>query len=186
MKSTNNFKILQILFRKESHYVLTMGILASVHVLYMTYLFPRSWADTPSALALIDRVASIVPVIENLREHVPPYTNYWGVFYAVFWIMAPIYFALGFVGSFFLSPYRYQKLVVETSMGRVSAMLALFFAGVGFEFALPLLSFGAFMNQMSSFLPKLLSSWFVSAGLLYYLSQTLRVLILKFITNKNK
>lgn len=177
--------VLQNLFRKESHYMWTLAFLVSAHVLYMTYLFPRDWADTPAALALIDRVASIVPALKFLRQEAPSYTHYWGVFYATFWIMVPIYFVLGFIGSFFLTPYRQEILIVKTSWVRIWAIFFLLLILATVTFAFPMLSFGIFINQMSEFIPKLILSWFVTAGIIYSVPRIACVLILKFKLNQN-
>jgi hypothetical protein len=177
--------VMQKLFRKESHYVWATAFLVSAHVLYMTYLFPRDWADTPAALELIDRMASIVPALKFLQQNVPSYTHYWGVFYATFWIMVPIYFVLGFVGSFFLTPYRQEILIVKTSWVRIWAIFFLLFILAIVTFTFPMLSFGIFINQMSEFAPKLILSWFVTAGIIYSVPRIACVLILKFKLNCN-
>ena len=174
------------LFKKESHYMWTLVVLVCLHVLYMTYLFPRSCADTPLTLALIDKVAEFVPALRNLQQHVPTYTNYWGVFYAVFWVMAPIYWGLGFVGSFFLSPYRYEKLVLKTSLKRVFIMLLIALMCATYEFIYPILSAGIYPDQMSNFLLKLIFSWFFSAGMIYYSAQILGVFFKKLRRNSDQ
>ena len=177
------------LFKKESHYMWTLVVLVCLHVLYMTYLFPRSCADTPLTLALIDKVAEFVPALRNLQQHVPTYTNYWGMFYAVFWVMAPIYWGLGFVGSFFLSPYRYEKLVVQASAQRVWWITVIFFVLAAYAINSPMVSYGMsydiFMNQMSDVLPKLIVSWVAMAGILYSQARGIGALIIKFNLNRN-
>lgn len=177
--------VLQNLFRKESHYMWTLAFLVSAHVLYMKYLFPRDWADTPAALALIDRMASIVPALRVLQQDVLSYTHYWGVFYATFWIMIPIYFVLGFISPFYFSAERYKKVVVKMGVGRTWALLLVAILCVLLAFAFPLLSFGPLVNQMSDFLPKLILSWFMTAGMFNFLANVIAILILKFKLNQN-
>lgn len=166
-------------FKKESHYAWVMVLLVTCHVIYMTYFFPREWADTPTAMAFVNAIASFVPVIENLQQNIPLYTNYWGMFYATFWITYPIYIFLGIAGSFYLSPYRYKKLIIEASLGRVWAMLAMFFLCAVFFVFFPVLSLGIFINQMSIFLPKLILSWLSTAGSGYVLARIAMALVIR-------
>lgn len=167
------------LFRKEIHYAWTMAFLVTCHVIYMTYFFHREWADTPAALAFINAVASVVPVISNLQQHAPPYTNYWGMFYAIFWVSAPIYWVFGLIGTFFLSSYRYDILIVKAKSWRVWLTLIISTVLLAYEFTFPMLAFGGFINQLSSFLPKLLITWIVGAGIIYGQARVVGALFIK-------
>lgn len=168
------------LFRKESLFLWALFLIVLVHVLFMTYFFPHEWADTPRALSFIQNVASVVPVVANVIQHAPaPNTNYWGMFYAVFWTEAPFFLLLGFISSFFLNQDQYEKMVIQTSKTRLIVTILICFVTSLFEFHFPFLSFGFFVNQMSSFMPKLLLSWFATAGVLYYTSQVFGAFIIK-------
>lgn len=174
------------MFRKEPHYIYLLIFLVSCHVLFMTYLLPKGWADTPTSLEIIKVVGSIVPVVRNIKINMPSYTNYWGLFYSIFWIMAPLFMILGFLSSFFYSTDRYEKVVLKMSLTRFSIILVFCVLFVCLEFEFPLLSFGPFMNQMSKFLPKLLVSWFASACILYATAQMIRILFLKLSLSNNQ
>ena len=175
---------MQNLFKKESRYMWALVFLVTAHVLYMTYLFPRDWADTPAALEFINRVASIVPVVRYLQQHTQLYTHYWGVFYSIFWIMAPIYFGLGFVGTFYISADRLEN-IVKIRMGRAFVLLLIFTFTVAVEFTFPMLSSKFLINQMSDFLPQLIWSWFVLAGSIYALANLIGILVLRFNLKRN-
>ena len=170
----------------------------------MTYLFPRTWADTSTSKDIINQVASIVPVLKNIQKpetpftgynqefvfremnkHETTYTNYWGAFYAIFWIMSPIYWIFGFVGSFFISQKRYEKFILRPySLVRVWAYFFLATAILAFILIFPISSNGIFFNQMSSSLPTLLFSWIITAGVLFSHGESTHLLILRFIINR--
>ena len=155
-----------------------MVLLVCCHVIYMRYLFPREWADTPRALAFIDAMASIVPAISNLRLHVAEYTNYWGMFYATFWATYPVYILLGFIGSFYLSEYRYQKAVLATTWNRVALMsIVIFPLGIVIFYFPMLYSFA--VHQISSFLPRLIMSWVATMGSGYMASRMTMIIFFK-------
>lgn len=103
------------LFKKEAHYAWATFVSGFAVALALIYWMPHEWATTKPAIQFVDGIASIVPIIKNLREHVPPYTPFWGLFYSVMWCLTPIYFVLGYVGSFFLSEKRYRKMIIEAS-----------------------------------------------------------------------
>ncbi|MDR3389603.1 MAG: hypothetical protein P4L92_21375 [Rudaea sp.] len=173
------------LFKREPHYMWATFFLICCHVLYMTYFFPRYWADTPPAQGLINGVASLVPALKALQQHVPTYTNYWGLFNAIFWIMAPFYWALGFAGSFFLSPFRYAELVVKLPMWRLWLNFVIFFLLVLCGFIVPMQQVSGGLNQMSSFIPWLIFSWFVSAGVIYGQGRIAGAIIIKSKLSRN-
>jgi hypothetical protein len=169
---------LQNLFRKESHYVYALIFLVCCHVLCMTYLLPQNWADTPTALAIINTVGSVVPVVGNLKTAIPKlYTNYWGLFYSIFWIMSPFYALLGVMGSFFISSNLYEK-IMKMIVEKIFLYFLLYLALFEMVFNFPLLIFGL-VNQMSNFLPILLISWFVTACMPYVLARVIRILIFR-------
>ena len=163
----------------------TTALLVGAYTLYMNLLFHKEWVAVSSLTWLVNVMAAIVPAIRGVREHVIAYTPYWGLFYSFFWLTVPIYWVLGFAGARYLSPIRYQRLIVETTVARVVSILALVSIGAAFAFLYPWLSFGFFVDQMSDFWPKLMLSWFVVALTFYFQGQTLRVLIFKMTSNKN-
>lgn len=164
------------MFRKEFHYDLLAFTIVLCYVLFMTYVFPREWADTSRALSFIDDVAHIIPALNNLKHHAPPYTSYWGMFYAIFWVMAPIFMALGFISVFFLSEKKYKKLILMISKKFLGVFLifvvaflsALLFSFVS-NFPNPLL------NQMSNYLLLLILAWSTTAGVVYFMGKMLGV-----------
>lgn len=101
------------LFKKESHYAWAAFILTFVVVLLMVYIYPHELAESSNSVVFVNAVARFVPIVRNFIQHIPPYTPYWGVFYSVFWTLVPIHIALGYTGTFFLSEYRYQRLIIE-------------------------------------------------------------------------
>ena len=106
------------LFTKEAHYAWTTFLSGFAVALALIYWMPHEWANTKPANQFVNGVANIVPVIKNLREHVPPYTPFWGFFYSMMWCLTPIYLMLGYFGSFYLSEIRYQKMIIEASSAR--------------------------------------------------------------------
>lgn len=177
----------QALFRKQSHYLWALVLLVAAYVLFMKYVFPPAWADSPQAVAFVREVASLVPAVNNIVishhaspnssfgerfvsnffANMPPYTNYWGMFYATFWVMAPIFWVMGFIGSFFLSEYRYEILIVKNSPTKLFWQTTMACVFSSYEFAVPSTG-GYFLDQMSNFLPKLIHSWLVTAAVIYF------------------
>lgn len=172
--------VIEGLFRKESHYLWALVVLVFMHVLFMSYLFPLPWAETPLALAFVDQVATLVPSLRRMQQHVPAPIHYWGMFYAIFWVLAPIYWVLGFAGSFFLSPSRYQNFVVRMRLSQILSVLLIFTGCALFIFEIPMPLTGIYSDQMSQFLPKLLLFWGACAGVFYLQARGVAALILKF------
>ena len=71
-------------------------------MLFMVYLLPKGFPNGNSSIDFVNKLSSILPVLERIREG-GGYDNYWGLFYAVFWLISPIYWILGFVGASLLN-----------------------------------------------------------------------------------
>lgn len=150
--------------KKQSSYLwLTFGLVLC-HGVYMTYFFPHEWAESANAAAFIDAVAAVVPVLHDLKNHTPPYTPYWGMFYATFWCLAPLFFAAGAMTTFFFPKEYYERIKLKKPQGYI--VLFLFFLMVSMiPFFLPFI--GNFpsplFNQMSNFLLLRLLAWSATA-----------------------
>lgn len=99
------------LLRSEPQYATALFGLALFVVLFFTYVFPHELAASPLITRFVDMVANVVPVLADLQRHVPPYTPYWGLFYAVLWAMAPIWLIMGWLAVFHLSESKTKMLM---------------------------------------------------------------------------
>ncbi|WP_148264844.1 hypothetical protein [Collimonas fungivorans] len=156
------------LFKKESHYGWTACAIIVFYVLFMSYVFPKAWADTPFALSFINTMASIVPALSNLIGHSPPYNNFWGVFYAGFWGISPIFFILGFFSAFFLTEKKYKNMVMASQVSFLGMCVVFLFVFV-FVWVFPFLGgfLSPFISQVSDAIPFRLIAWGMTAGALY-------------------
>ncbi|MBV6754797.1 hypothetical protein KV580_31265 [Pseudomonas chlororaphis] len=148
---------------QSSYLWLTFGLVLC-HGVYMTYFFPHEWAESPNSLAFVNAVAAVVPVIHGLVSHTPPYTPYWGMFYATFWCLAPLFFAAGARYTFFYPNEYYEKIKLNKPQAYIVVIL-FFFAFFMIPFCIPFI--GGFpnpiLNQMSHFLPLRLFAWSTTA-----------------------
>ena len=87
-------------------------------------------------------------MIRYLQE-TPIYSNYWGVFYALFWVIAPIFLILGFVSSFFLSEKGLDALREKTWLKLVIAFFFLM-AITLFGFTVPEVGTKPWFDETSS------------------------------------
>ncbi len=97
----------------QNEYQYHKAIIALIFVYFglMYYGFDREWADQSWALAVIDFVGSIVPLVRNLKI-APDYSNFWGVTYAGAWLLGPFTFYLGWMAAKHMDPEnvaRYSK-----------------------------------------------------------------------------
>ena len=168
----------------ELHYVCVVFASTFIVTAVMTYAYPHEWAELPATLAFVDFLADTIPALRNIRQHIPPYTTYWGVFYAVFLSLAPVYILFGYLGSFFLSESRYQKLVLDISWLRLLSICSISLGCGLYILNFPLTSlgfpFGTYLNQISNFFPKLVLSWSMTMGIFYYLGQSAGAILQKF------
>src|SRR5450830_1108315 len=112
------------LLKKQSSYLWFTFGLVLCHGIYMTYFFPHEWAESVNARTFVDAVAVVVPVLQGLKNHTPPYTPYWGVFYASFWCLVPLFFAAGAMSTFFLfTKESYEKIKLNKPLGYVFGFL---------------------------------------------------------------
>ncbi|MBV6754794.1 hypothetical protein KV580_31225 [Pseudomonas chlororaphis] len=172
--------------KKQSHFLwLTFGLVLC-HGVYMAFFFPHEWAETTNAETFINDVAFVVPVLYGLKNHTPPYTPYWGMFYATFWCLAPIFFAAGAASTFFFPHESYGKM--KLNKPRLYIFGYLFFLIVSMiPFFLPFI--GNFpnplFNQMSDFLPLRLLAWCTTALSPFTLGWATGCCYHRFISNAN-
>jgi hypothetical protein len=154
-----------MMFRKDTHYMWLIALLELLHVAFMTYFFPREWADTSQGLAFISKVATFVPVVDNLIQSLSGYNNYWGMFYSIFWVYAPLYIGLGLASSFLMQEEK-RKDFISMTREKFCFLFFIIASCVMYLFFYPLLSR---FYQMSGFLPLMWLGWFVTALLIYLL-----------------
>lgn len=174
------------LFSSESHYLAAAIIAGAGYVLAMNFIFDKSWANSKFSLYLISGVQVFVPAISKLQSDVAIYTNYWGIFFSLFWLTSPVYWLLGFAGASFLSAKRYETYVVNTSIGRVLAIFSLATGGVVFGLVFPITNGMMIVNQVSKSPAILIISWLYMVGVIYYQAQAFRVLLIKFGRKNNR
>ena len=171
------------IFKKESHYFYVATIIVCGYVYFMNYLFNASWAGSEAALGLIGMMEIVVPSIRQLHDNAAEYTNYWGIFFSIFWLTSPIYWLLGFLGASKLSLERHRKLVLETTIFRVVCVFLMAVFCFGFLFAFPIFGGMYYVRQTSHFFPVLALSWWAVMGVIYFRAQIFRVLIIKLSIN---
>jgi len=174
------------LLKKQSSYLWFTFGLVLCHGIYMTYFFPHEWAESANARTFVDAVAVVVPVLQGLKNHTPPYTPYWGVFYASFWCLVPLFFAAGAMSTFFLfTKESYEKIKLNKPLGYVFGFL-FFLMVFMIPFFLPFI--GDFpnplMNQMSSFLPLRLLAWGTTAIIPFALGWSVGCTYQRFIVSR--
>jgi len=148
-------------------------------VLFMVYLLPKGFPNGNSSIDFVNKLSSILPVLERIREG-GGYDNYWGLFYAVFWLISPIYWILGFVGASLLNEEQQKKLIYDLSKVRIFAIFSLTSLGVFYIFEFPVSLPGILPNQMSCFVLKLIFSWLYTALCIYAQATMVYILIAKF------
>lgn len=168
-------------FKAEWHYFSAASIVVCGCVLFMHFGFRYGWANSSFAIAAVDVMRRFIPAIRRLHDGSSEYTNYWGVFFSVFWITAPIYWVLGFGGGGWLSACRYRKLIIETTIARIVCVLLMCSLGLGFAFTFPILSGMYLVRETSHFFPLLVLSWWTVSAIIYYQAQACRILIIKLL-----
>ena len=101
------------LFNKRRDYEFVLIALPILYTLLMSFFFKPEWADSKWAVSLIDRVAAVVPVVRNIKNYLPAYSNYLGIFYAGCWLFAPLALVVGWHMEKYLNP---QNSIVNTSL----------------------------------------------------------------------
>lgn len=168
------------ILKKPSHYMLATILIESIHVLWMTYLFPREWLVTQQATLFVNSVASVVPALRGLMQFSPRYTQYWGVFYATFWCITPIFVILGALGTFFFTVNGYQN-IRKNNIWIYPLGIVVFFIIFLLSIFIPFIGNfpNPFFNQMSSFLPLLMLAWSTTAMCPFALGWAIGCLIQK-------
>ena len=136
--------------------------------IFMLFVFPESWVDTPQSIALINVMYPIVPML-RLMLHSPLYTNFWGLFYSVFWLHIWIFPVLGFMQmtGFFIDKPRID-LVKRLSYAAMM-MLEIFFVMLCLVlFELPVIRGHLWFDELSNNFLFLLPTTFTIA-ISYYL-----------------
>lgn len=153
------------LIRKPENYLWLTCLIVLTYVIFMTFIFPKAWADTSQMRRLTEMMSSVVPMIGNLQKF-PNYENYWGVFYAFFWIIALIFPILGFVSTFFLSE---SGMIALKQKSGLKFIFVLFFLGAInlFIFTVPDAGSKPWFNEVSKYFLVLLFTCFEISGCLY-------------------
>ena len=147
--------------------------------IFMFYVFPREWVDTPQAIALIKAMYPIVPML-RLMLHSPLYTNFWGVFYSVFWLLIWIFPILGFMSVFLLDKSKWN-FIKEQPIG--FPVMGEFMFGVFclWMFAYPMIGARPYLDELSNnFLVLQFTIWAI-AMCFYMLGFGLGKLQIKFL-----
>ncbi|MHA6915777.1 hypothetical protein ACQUJO_21965 [Ralstonia pseudosolanacearum] len=135
------------ILKNEPQYAIALFGSAFAVVLFLTYVFPHEIASTQPVMRFVNLIAKFVPVLADFQRHVPPYTPYWGLFYAVLWSMAPIGLIMGFAGTFHLTELRYQKLIIEATNARIFVIFLIFIPAFWFFLYFPPYSFYAMLGD---------------------------------------
>lgn len=169
------------LYRKEAHYGWTACAIVVIYVLFMSYLFPKDWAETSNSLVFIERMANIIPALNNLMHHSSEYTNFWGMFYAIFWMISPSFFILGFISTFFLPDAKYKRMILA-SHRLFLAGFWLFVMVFIYIWAFPFLGgiISPFISQISNFIMFRLAAWGVTTGAIYSVGSVFGAFYLRF------
>ena len=172
-------------FRKESHYAWATFLSGFAVAIVLIYVMPHEWASAESALRFVDWVAGIVPIVRHLREHVPPYTPFWGLFYSVMWCLTPVYFLLGYVGSFHWMESDYGKLK-DMHGGRIFLSILVFFITTLAWINFPMINAYSIQPSNESFGFKQLIYTFLIFGLGYVDGRTFGVVQVRHQLNSKK
>jgi len=155
-------------------------IIELAHVFGMTYLIPRGWLKTQQIALFVNFVASIIPALKALMLHSILYTPYWGLFYASFWCLTPIFVFLGLIGTFYF-PDKNLINIKNTSVYIYILGLVVFL--IVFLIVLFLPFTGNFpnplFNQLSGILPLLMFAWCTTAMCPFALGWAIGCLIQK-------
>ncbi|MBS1175539.1 MAG: hypothetical protein H6R05_1670 [Burkholderiaceae bacterium] len=90
-----NFK--RKLFTSQRDYEIALIVLAVTYTFIMSFWFEAKWADSKWAISLIEKIGRIIPVVNNIKNSLPGYSNYIGLFYAGIWLLAPFTIYLGWM-----------------------------------------------------------------------------------------
>ena len=154
-------------FREEIHYQWMMYGVGFAIAFSLIYLTPNSFATSPSAVSFVDDVARIVPALEVMRERVPAFTPFWGLYYAVMLSTMPFCFALGYVGTFFLDAKDYKRLIVDTTTNGLIFSGMVFF-GIEIVFlTLPVGCLWVVAPGQSATLSQMFCTWLIFGGAFY-------------------
>jgi len=149
--------------KNQKFYIRMTFVLAILHVTIMTYVMRPEWIETASAISFLDSVGTIFPALHELQQHSPPYTPFWGMYYALFFCIAPIYFILGLATTFFFSEKVYEGMRSGKSKAVTFVFLyliSIIFSLIPFFFTFTNHVPNVFFNQMSPFfLLRILAWW---------------------------
>ena len=85
------------IFTSQRDYDIALITLAIVYTSIMFFWFDPKWADTVWANSLVENVGHVIPVVKNIKNFLPAYSNYIGLFYAGAWLLAPVTICLGWI-----------------------------------------------------------------------------------------
>ena len=98
------------------HYLYLAFLTSLAYVFFMKFIFQEVWGYSPFATELVEGMSSIVPMIRYLKKW-HEYRAYWGIFYSIFWIISPIFLALGFLATRVLDE-KYLTAYKKQSKGK--------------------------------------------------------------------
>ncbi len=165
--------------KRLAKYYLASIALTSCFVLCMKYLVPVSWINAPITQDFVSSVAFVVPAIDKLIEIAPDSTHYWRLFYAVFWILSPIHFALGLFDVFLV---RKNWLIQQKNRtyGENTVVAIFLLLWVVFFMFNPLSGKSSIFNVRTEFFPLLLIYWVSLASSFSFLALFVGAAIIRY------
>ena len=85
------------LFTSQYHYEIILIAIAIIYTSIMSFWFDPKWADSGWAISLVENISRVIPVVKNIKNSLPGYSNYIGLFYAGIWLLAPFTIYLGWM-----------------------------------------------------------------------------------------
>jgi hypothetical protein len=163
------------------YFYLSVGFL-SLYVIFMWYVFPKPWSETPQAIALINFIAAVVPMLHKLRDSpiYPMYNNFWGIFYAIFWaFFAPCFVIVGYVGTICQPLNKERRNYFQNfSIAKLIIVFLAIFSIILFVFTTPAVGDWR-LNEISNHLSVLLFACFEIATLLFSFGAWLAIFKIK-------
>jgi hypothetical protein len=165
--------------KREIYFAYLMLLICAGLVIVMTYFPLTFWENSTSSTFFVEKVSTFIPAIRFLSNKWHLYTNHWGVFYSVFFCLAPVFWFLGYFGTFYISPKRYLVLIVANSKNKLLISIAISSMLMVYIFYMPLNSAGFILDQTSDFFLKRLMSWEAVAVVFYMHARFTAALIIK-------
>ena len=172
----------QNLFKKDWHYGCLAVFLLIGYIAFMLFIFPKEWALTSQVDKFVEAVSNMVPMLRHYR-HAKEYDKFFGVFYAGFWMLSPIWLFLGWMISYcyFLTTKGYERL---QNLSALKMTLSVFFthALLIFFWASPIYENTSRLQSMSiaQELFEIFKSWGTIAGFILLSGAAVRLPLIWF------